>query len=95
MDDVGIKNKFRILSVNNDSTKIQFISSLEHVTLPFYALQFHPEKNLYEWIRGKKIPHGKDSTIIAQYFADFFVNEGIDFLKYFYFLFLKLRINLN
>lgn len=83
MNDVGIEDKFRILSLNNDSTKIRFISSLEHVTLPFYALQFHPEKNLYEWIKKKNIPHGKDSTIIAQYFANFFVNEGTDFLNIF------------
>ncbi|XP_076762197.1 gamma-glutamyl hydrolase-like [Xylocopa sonorina] len=69
-------NKFRILSLNNDWNGIEFISSLEHVTLPFYGLQFHPEKNLYEWVRNKYIPHGANAIKIAQYFANFFVSEA-------------------
>lgn len=73
---VGVKDKFRILSLNYDLDGIQFISSLEHKDYPFYGLQFHPEKNLYEWQIGKKIPHGKNAIEIAQYFANFFINEA-------------------
>ncbi|XP_003398804.1 gamma-glutamyl hydrolase A [Bombus terrestris] len=72
----GVSNKFRILSLNHDLDGVEFISSLEHITYPFYGLQFHPEKNLYEWIIGKKIPHGKNAIEISQYFANFFVNEA-------------------
>lgn len=38
-------------------------------------MQFHPEKNLYEWIRNRNIPHGESAIESAQYFATFFVNE--------------------
>lgn len=42
---------------------------------PFYGVQFHPEKNVYEWARNRNIPHTKDSIAIAQYFETFLVNE--------------------
>lgn len=71
-----MSNQFRILSLNRDWNGIRFISSLEHITLPFYGLQFHPEKNVYEWIEGKRIPHGRNAVKITQYFANFFVDEG-------------------
>lgn len=64
------------MSLNRDREGITFISTLEHTTYPFYGVQFHPEKNLYEWKTGKNIPHGSDATRAAQYFANFFVNEG-------------------
>ncbi|XP_060815289.1 gamma-glutamyl hydrolase-like [Bombus pascuorum] len=73
---VNVKDKFRILSLNYDLDNLEFISSLEHIDYPFYGLQFHPEKNLYEWKIGKKIPHGQNAVKIAQYFANFFVNEA-------------------
>ncbi|CAL7945516.1 unnamed protein product [Xylocopa violacea] len=76
LEQTGTSNEFRILSLNNDLDGIEFISSFEHVTLPFYGLQFHPEKNLYEWIIGKKIPHGNNAIKVAQYFANFFINEA-------------------
>lgn len=77
----GIKKKFRILSFNHDINNIKFISSLEHISFPFYGLQFHPEKNSYEWAIKKNIPHGELATKISQYFADFFVDEGIFILS--------------
>lgn len=86
----GVSDKFRILSLNHDLRNLEFISSLEHITYPFYGLQFHPEKNLYEWKIGKKIPHGKNAIEVAQYFANFFVNEGTSvFFEDFYILYLK------
>lgn len=76
--------------MNHDLNNLEFISSLEHITYPFYGLQFHPEKNLYEWKIGEKIPHGKNAIEIAQYFANFFVNEGTSvFFEDFYILYLK------
>lgn len=72
----SINEVFRVLSVNRDTKGILYVSSLEHVTHPFYGLQFHPEKNLYEWVTGKHIPHGNVATQAARYFAEFFVNEA-------------------
>lgn len=65
-----------MLSLNRDKNNLEFISTLEHKQFPFYGLQFHPEKDLYEWVTGKNIPHGTEATIASQYFANFFVNEG-------------------
>lgn len=73
---VGLSNEFHVLSLNNDVNGVRFISSLEHTSFPFYGVQFHPEKNIYEWDARKKIPHGRKSTRVAQYFADFFVNQA-------------------
>ena len=43
---------------------------------PIYATQWHPEKNNFEWIESKDIPHSKAATEVGDYFANFFVNEA-------------------
>lgn len=73
---VELDHTFRIISENYDKNGVKFISSLEHVSKPFYGLQFHPEKNIYEWISGKNIPHSSKAIMASQYFANFFVNES-------------------
>ncbi|XP_036145087.1 gamma-glutamyl hydrolase B isoform X2 [Monomorium pharaonis] len=72
---VNLTDEFHVLSLNHDKKGLEFISSLEHTQYPFYGLQFHPEKNLYEWVIGRNIPHGINATIATQYFANFFINE--------------------
>ncbi|XP_033211691.1 gamma-glutamyl hydrolase-like [Belonocnema kinseyi] len=64
------------MSLNHDLNGLEFISSIEHTIYPFYGVQFHPEKNIYEWIKGIKIPHGKNCSKVSQFFADFFVDEA-------------------
>lgn len=64
------------MSVNNDWNGLEFISTIEHRYYPFYGVQFHPEKNLYEWVRNKNITHTAHSTSTSQYFAEFFVEEA-------------------
>lgn len=73
---VYLSERFRITSHNSDIHGLKFISSLEHVRFPFYGLQFHPEKNIYEWIEDKNIPHTANAIRVGQYFANFFVNEA-------------------
>ena len=55
---------------------LQYISAVEAKKYPFYAVQFHPEKNIYEWTVKENIPHSIEAMESAQYFANFFVNEG-------------------
>lgn len=43
---------------------------------PFYGVQFHPEKNLYEWIINRNISHTSNAIRVAQYFANFFADEA-------------------
>ncbi|CAK9828149.1 Gamma-glutamyl hydrolase [Anthophora retusa] len=73
---VNVYNNFNILSFNHDWNGIKFISSLEHVMLPFYGIQFHPEKNLYEWVDGRNISHTENAIRVTRYFADFFLREA-------------------
>jgi len=67
---------WKVLSLNHDWNGIEFISSVEHLEYPFYGVQFHPEKNLYEFVINRNITHDANSTKTSQYFANFFVNEA-------------------
>ncbi|XP_015122693.1 gamma-glutamyl hydrolase [Diachasma alloeum] len=73
---VNLTSLFRVMSVNQDWNGLEFVSSLEHVNYPFYAVQFHPEKNNYEWLSRLTIPHGRNAIRVSQYFADFLVAEA-------------------
>ncbi|RWS27148.1 gamma-glutamyl hydrolase A-like isoform X1 [Leptotrombidium deliense] len=69
---------FDVLSTNEDVTGLQFISTIEAKKYPIYGVQFHPEKNAYEFIvnsNHRNTPHSFNSILTTQYFANFFVNE--------------------
>ncbi len=44
---------------------------------PFYGVQWHPEKNGFEWNRRESINHSWDAVMAMQKAANFFVNEGV------------------
>lgn len=67
-------DQWRILSVS-EYNGTEFISSFEHNKYPFYGVQFHPEKNAFEW-KIESIPHSAESILIQQFFSNFLVNEG-------------------
>lgn len=73
---LGLDEEWRVMSINMDWNGLEFISTIEHKILPFYGIQFHPEKNIYEWVRNKNISHTPNAIKVSQYFADFFVNEA-------------------
>ena len=54
------------LSWNWDRHNLEYLSSIEAVNYPFVGVQFHPEKNIYEWsVKEPRIPHSKwVSTIL-------------------------------
>lgn len=70
-----LNGSWRIMSLNHDTEGVEFVSSIEHLKYPFYGVQFHPEKPIYEF-GSSHVPHTKSSIRIGQYFADFFVNEA-------------------
>jgi gamma-glutamyl hydrolase len=76
LTDYNLDKEWRVMSVNNDWNGLEFISTIEHRFYPFYGVQFHPEKNLFEWVRNKNISHTANAVSSAQYFADFFVSEA-------------------
>ena len=51
---------WQVFSVNHDNEGTEFISAMEAKEFPFFATQFHPEKNSFEWADGyPAIPHTK------------------------------------
>lgn len=75
----GLDAFYKILSTNVDQNGTTFISSIEAVSYPIYGVQFHPEKNSFEWALDKlhhNIPHSLEATRLTQYMADFFVGEA-------------------
>lgn len=76
LTEYNLDKEWRVMSVNQDWNGLEFISTVEHRNYPFYGIQFHPEKNIYEWVRNKNISHTQNAIKAAQYFAEFFVNEA-------------------
>ncbi|XP_006012487.1 gamma-glutamyl hydrolase [Latimeria chalumnae] len=66
---------YKILTTNTDG-KIEFISSMEAYRYPVYAVQWHPEKNPFEWIVKRGMVHTPQAIKVSFYMADFFINEA-------------------
>lgn len=67
---------WRLISLNKDANGLKFVSSMESRKYPFYGVQFHPEKSIFEWSPRQKTAHNFNAVTAAQYFANFFVNEA-------------------
>jgi gamma-glutamyl hydrolase len=72
---------FRVIAINEDRKGSPFIAIIEGIHYPFYAVQWHPEKNQFEWgIQNNSyfqdIPHQRSAIWASWYLADFFVNEA-------------------
>lgn len=71
----GLDQSWRIIATNEDKDGLEFVSAFEHKSFPYYGVQFHPEKNLYEWHKSSSIVHSIGAVKSSQYFAEFFVEE--------------------
>lgn len=69
----SLKAPWHILSDNVDSAGKEFVSSMERPG-PIVGIQFHPEKNAYEW--QKKHPSYEDALLATRYFYDWLVTEA-------------------
>jgi gamma-glutamyl hydrolase len=71
-----------VLSTNYDRNGRQFISAYEAKKYPIYAVQFHPEKNNFEYGEyddGRPyevVDHSYEAILTSQYFANFFIQEA-------------------
>jgi gamma-glutamyl hydrolase len=70
------RSTWDILSVNVDRKDAEFVSSMEAKKYPFYATQFHPERNAYEWDREEALIHSADAVAAMQALANFLVSEA-------------------
>lgn len=78
-----LRHTLEVLSTNVDSAGKAFVSTVEgRGGLPWYAVQWHPEKNAFETGLSddgtpfEHIAHGYEAVSAVQYLADFFVSEA-------------------
>eukprot|EP00963_Diacronema_lutheri_P000692 scaffold44_cov339-Pavlova_lutheri.AAC.28 len=64
--DEKLRETFRLLTVSYDRYGRAYVSSMEGRDAPILALQFHPEKNSYEWNMAEHIPHSLDAVEFSQ-----------------------------
>jgi len=74
--DKALADFWEITSTSVDREGKVFVSTLEGKTMPFYALQWHPEKPIYEWEDRLLIEHDPDTIFMGQMVGNFFVSEA-------------------
>ncbi|NWW76713.1 GGH hydrolase, partial [Climacteris rufus] len=77
-----LRNFYHVLTTNTDG-EVEFVSTMEAREYPIYGVQWHPEKNPFEWKPSPGIPHSPSAVRAAYYMADFFVNEARKSLHHF------------
>lgn len=66
---------FRILTTSVDKNNKVYVSSVQAQRYPITALQWHPEKNAFEW-GSSQIPHTEDAIRVTQHVANYFISEA-------------------
>ena len=68
------KKYLDILSYSYDLHKIKYITTFKYKKYPFYGVQYHPEKIIFEWL-DPLIPHSQIFIDVSKRMSDFFVKE--------------------
>lgn len=76
MTKFGLDKEWKVLTVNKDQFGFEFISSVEMKEYPIAGVQFHPEKNAYEWKSTENNPHSYSAVYSARYFYDWLINRA-------------------
>jgi len=71
-----MKEFFTMDAYNYDRKGTPFASVMEGINYPVYGVQFHPERNAFEWNVHENIDHSREAIRASQYFGDFFVDEA-------------------
>ncbi|NXT85073.1 GGH hydrolase, partial [Zapornia atra] len=77
-----LRNFYNVLTTNT-ADEVEFISTMEAYKYPIYGVQWHPEKNTFEWKNSTAIPHSPLAVKATYYIADFFINEARKSLHHF------------
>jgi gamma-glutamyl hydrolase len=67
-----LKNFWSLTSISTSRSSEEFVSTLEAKQYPFYAVQYHPEKNLFEWkVKAVRSDSGAEIVqILSNRFVD-------------------------
>lgn len=71
----NILSDWKIVSKNKDINGIEFVSTMEHKTLPFFGTQYHPEKNAFEFKKSYQVAHSEKALEFTQFLGNYFVKE--------------------
>ncbi|CAF0729107.1 unnamed protein product [Adineta ricciae] len=74
--DPVLSNFYKMLTVSYDLDNRSFISTIESRRYPIFGVQWHPEKNAFEWRVNTTIPHSRDAIEVMQYTANFFAEQA-------------------
>jgi gamma-glutamyl hydrolase len=67
---------FTVLSTNLDKNGVEFVSTMESKKYPVYGVQWHPEKNGFEWESSQATNHSEHAVAVMQYTANFLIQEA-------------------
>ncbi|XP_065361133.1 gamma-glutamyl hydrolase-like [Calliphora vicina] len=71
-----IDKQWKVLACNKDDNGLEFITIVEHNSLPFYGFQIHPERLIFDnYVTNNKSHHCLECFELAQYFSKFFVHQ--------------------
>jgi len=77
-----VASLFKITSTSIDRDGIPFVSTIESFQMPLYGVQYHPEKNNFEYklvpnstMPYEAINHSEDAVELSIHLALFFVNR--------------------
>ncbi|KAJ4454700.1 putative Gamma-glutamyl hydrolase A [Paratrimastix pyriformis] len=66
---------YRVLATNADTQGRRFISMVEGRKYPVYGLQWHAERNQYEWGTGEKLDHSVEAVRAVEWVVNYFVQD--------------------
>lgn len=75
MVSLNLTDKWNVLTVSQHD-EWKFVSTVEHKTYPFVGIQFHPEKNAFEWSEKQHHIHTPDAIVTARIFNDWLINKA-------------------
>jgi gamma-glutamyl hydrolase len=70
-----LSRDFTILSTNLDRKGVEFVSSFEMKNKKIYGVQYHPEKNAFNW-NTLNCTHSQDSVVAMQYLGTRFIKDA-------------------
>jgi len=65
-----LSNTYTVLTYGIDNNGRQFVTSFIHNELPIFGVQFHPEKNAFEW--RTEANRGPNAIAVSNHFSLYF-----------------------